>query len=982
MSYRKCLLIILLNILCVYTQTIPGSWSPTKNYKEGDVVLHNGVRWYAPIYAVSIPGVPTITVDTIDSINEVYDTMFLHDWERVSPPLEVLSSGGKSRFGPIVHRQMWNRIQDDGFVIKAVNMSNTDDFFRWNSVGASKERRDADALPIGSGIDIYEFLEGTKTYKYCPPTWDNAKFIHSSWVNFVKNKDSASVVKEFEYRRYLRYESIFREAYSDENGEERYKARHALENAIEQIGHNIGDAGVPFDHLFDGKMHTYPHDFNHPDSSFEHEGIQTAIEYEAFRNKRLKDFSNITGTIKEAIDIYEERCTHDIKLFNEWDNDNWLSINKKRAVPALLAPLGGANLVTGGGTNAVFAGLIGQKAADEFLYRARRGSTRDWFDTLLVGGKRTVNYQEVNIHGIQKNALALGVNVVVDVLLAKMPLENAQIQGRRSIGYMAGGSYEFSAWAKDPDAVRLKIIDGKKTIEYDPNLQKQGQEHETTYDWFINDVPVGSGRNFKFDVVSSDVLSTENEKVKLNSITIKPHNMDNITFLGPLFGLELKVRIRDDEYWVRPDKQDEDTVIVTEVITFFEDRFPVAKFDLVKDRCTKPFVAILPCKDNNLTPYVNEHGITVSSAFANPHCFNPVTVDAFKYSRDPDGNASDQIVKAFYDITRKVKKIESFGWDLSAACIRGINQSTTIKKKIGEDWVPVEEQIMLKNKFQLQNSNPNTITISSFTRHLTTDWKNDNSLLEGENLSVSKYLDNGTLPDTVDLPFDQNYRFSGYIRDDEGRYASQEISLPILTTPVISAVSMKISDFATRNLITKYENSTITLLGEGQKLSFDIFCYDPDNSDDKPDVEIGIRKRDDASIIDYTKSDWGNTFSGDATFTYRELIDNNFVPNQEYEVFVKVTDDDNIATGLDDGYGFSITKVGEFKLGMPVAGDVNLDGVVDIYDEAIVKDNQNKTLIIDPMKSDYLNYRVYGDLNSDGIINTMDLDSINKYVAE
>lgn len=927
MCNKITIVLLLAAVTNVLSQSTIEKWDAAESYSDGGVVIHNGVRYITTEPNQSdVPGVP------------VYETLpsdvplDLNTWDRMLPPKKLQTRA--RLYGP-AHRDVRDLYKDDNIVKKAAKMAGfpLDDVVR---TGESCESKVVGTQLHGAWDEFLVTGVGGNKFTYTDNRYYlNYQHIVDSCQDLIDNDIDR-------YRRGERINAVYDRVFTKTSGDK--------EKVAEQIIHNIGDACAPFQHAFDTYL---PGDITVIISEDLATELGIPIDNDG-KYRMERDFERIG-----------ERRTY--TLVNT--NDERIALLDTKITGTIQE------------TIAEYAALV----EPDFIIAKEEWVTKEAADINYSGDvKNLLMGDPINgksINGVLKNTIAMGRNVLVDYFLSTKGLENVHVSGPSVIGGASSAVYECFATAKDPDAVRLvKKGDDSYSIEYDYELQSTA--HPMTFKWFVPGTTgaaerqeVGVLQTFKFSVTSTSAAVRNGDGFIIGgTVDISPDGSAE-EFTVPVVNgnISITARIMDDEYSIRYHSEDDPVSSDWEERTLtvsLWDRAPYAKFVPSKEGDQNVYLAL----KNSETPfeaYTQENDLVVYSGFANELCYNDIVIDGFKLSRDADGHVSDQIQYNFYDLENDYDPeddtkadIVDFGWEQSAVCLQGVNQD--IKIEDGSQNI-LEERIMLQSSFSLSSvvptdGNSGTVKANYSGDFVNSTWNNADSP-ESDALSF-------------DLVPDANYTFHAFVKDNEGNISSQMQEIPLLAPPVIDAVSLELLDITTGATATTFTGNTQLILS--------VTAHDPDNEETTRDihsVQWGIRPLGDNSKITLDGTAWTESFQNNA-FTYRELIDWEYLPGEVYEVFAKVTDDDAAVTGLGDGdgYGVTITKVGEFTLAEPLAGDVNLDGVVDSQDEAIITnvlaENPNGAMpegLQYITVSTYLSNWIYGDLNSDNSVNADDL---------
>lgn len=466
----------------------------------------------------------------------------------------------------------------------------------------------------------------------------------------------------------------------------------------------------------------------------------------------------------------------------------------------------------------------------------------------------------------------------------------------------SGSCYECNSLITECENLRIKR-DSLKTIS--DSLNKTYENLQNEYKKMLKSYySLCKSPDIELEVILPPELELNSLKDGINAkIKIKVSSYSDKSYEVDLknSNLDLSVRITDDEY---------SYIIAEKQLTFF-DRVPVAKIGTSQTNAANPYITKVAEKNIFSQDLLNNYDYF--DGFSDSTCYEPLFLNAFGASIDPDGNASDQITKVEYLVGNEDDSI--------LVKLRGINQQydTIVTLKNGEKII--EKRYIINNSLCLQTKEDEKLKLLAEERFVSSTWNNTDS------------------PDTIintflqDLDYGENYKVRVNVYDNEASSAANSFDVSVLVPPVID-----FAELSTQHLISNingetYNSNTIVLGGEDMVLKLYAIAYDPDNGDDAKKYSQGIehyyweiREIGSNDNMKFSNKD----LRGDSlTFTYRELLELglNIEIGKAYEVFLKVEDDDKKITG--NGYGFAAQKIGEFRLAHPLYDPDMFDASVD-----------------------------------------------------
>jgi hypothetical protein len=419
------------------------------------------------------------------------------------------------------------------------------------------------------------------------------------------------------------------------------------------------------------------------------------------------------------------------------------------------------------------------------------------------------------------------------------------------------------------------------------------------YGWELTDknnnvvyFPNGEDNTLKITVIESSELSGEKDK-KNGFIRIKISNKTgqnlDTAIIVKNSRFTIKVRFEDDEG---------DTAFATKDISVYN-RLPEAKFQYYQGnkRVEKPYITLLQKKDFGEHTQINKY--KVHSGFGNPKCLEDFYINGLS-SLDADGNASDQIKKIEYDIDNN--GVFEIG-------LLGINQQKQFNSSDGFDGF--EDRFVVNASFRLVSKEERKTKGDSKTYYLSSTWNNTNSPV----------ID--SVPYLYRLNPNRTHKIAIRITDNEESSIIDTIKTAILIPPTIDFAEIGIGNLCNNQNTNKYNGSVLVLPKNSQDgvIYFKASATDEDgeSTEDKKNVVYhwGFKEKNSSlSAVSLTNPNWKHSLSGaDTERTYQELrTTTGLMSGTVYEVILKVTDNDNSITELENGSGITMMKVGEIRL--------------------------------------------------------------------
>ena len=708
--------------------------------------------------------------------------------------------------------------------------------------------------------------------------------IHSSWGNFMVNRNKCTLCKNLDSHIRCRGAHFKRGCIVREYNN--YTNNKSQKKAIGQIIHNIGDAGVAFGHALS-------------DSSKASGGVDKRERANERRGWHIfnseSDVEDLvrtyfTGTIYDAITKYHDRTAEAIlwaagdTLIDESTGDTI------RSVKAAIPNTGDCSKSDGSVTK------CHRKYEDEFIY--------------LIKGDMNRNGDGTGdpVWGVTRSAIAVGRFILADFMLTRMHFRNVLIRANPFV--TPNEPKTVSAYARDPASVRFLHKDTLKGLSdhamfmfnigndyelwYDPGV------HRLNYKWDISGNGVFddfNGQNLTFRVV--EFLDNSNNPIPSNInpsrerfngravIEYRNNKGDNdrrtVRVINSSFQLSVNIT----------DCRGKRGVTARRQFNFF-DREPILRHSMERENEGNIFLVKVQHKNSYLDmskPHYQENGMKVISGFANPNSYSRVFLDAFSNSSAPGGNEADRLARAVYN----------FG-NGNIVEVLGTNQYYSVGK---------EERLVMNNLFYLEPKAGNLIGAYTQGFFVSSSWNNRET-----GRPVLK-------KDMRIAPDDDNKFKVEMLNINNTASAQQEFRLPILTPPVIERARIY-----TKHLVQSGKEEIEYSGGEPIELGYKertdmaiVFCAQASdkNNDNELSYEWTITRRNDTHTIETVNSLFGEhplmTDEKTLSFTQRELLDLNLNVGDIYDVFLKIINDTHsTTTGIDGGYGFTITKVGSFKL--------------------------------------------------------------------
>ena len=405
-------------------------WSSVTHFGAGDTVFFRNARYIA--VEDSVIGGEHIFEDRIINSTPGEDHGLF--WRRAVPLVTpAVQSGRQPRLLPGAHRDAKRLlIEYDGFVRGVAEIAGFD-LNDIGSVGLFREKQ-----VVGS-------------------------MLHSSWGDFMVNGGRwdpiADTLTRFPNHQFNTDPDALREAIRS-IVERRYN-RYPRKGKFEQIIHNIGDAGVAFNHSLSSYL---------PCSGRRERGVEIAARNILDDTDNWQDISStyFVGSIYNAIAEYGIRTLSALRWAKGNTNtDGYCGIPWKII---FIIPLPAPEPFT-------------------FNYECYK-KHRNEFELLV---------RDQNL-GVMRFALAVGRHILIDAILAERPLEHQRIIGEPFL--RPNATHNFTAYARDPDAVifirsgdnsrltpnskRLvyNVRDGSDTVRYE--LWHEPSAHDMYFEWSIN----------------------------------------------------------------------------------------------------------------------------------------------------------------------------------------------------------------------------------------------------------------------------------------------------------------------------------------------------------------------------------------------------------------------------------------------------------------------------------------------------------------
>ena len=683
--------------------------------------------------------------------------------------------------------------------------------------------------------------------------------MHSGWSNFMVDGWCTETIRNLINQGHngdslMRAVTVKRKYNNYRNWSKDNGTLNGRAGAFEQIMHNIGDAGVAFAHALGGYL--------------ELDGWadlrELANEYAAKKALNDNNWENMsypyfTGSIYDAIREYGLRTRRAL----DWARERIKKEGRCRAGHKAWILLG--------------------------VYPSCYTKYSDDFDKL-------VKSQE---YGVMRFAIAVGRFILIDAILTERPLEHQRIRGEPFLRSDANHRHTFTAFARDPDAVLIsninnpdrRLTSNSKLLLDFPNrgyqLWHEPSVHDMSYYWdirgngYFNDFSDTNNGNITFTVVSASDWNA----IKAGgdgSVVLRIEGRDgNIPINIKEGGFNISVKIKDDEG---------DSAIVIKPLTF-RSSIPIANVNIKKgNRVTeRPYIAKVRHKNTSVIDgrWHEHNGIRVLSGFSDISCYDNLYLDFFSESVDSSGTSSDIIAATKL-------KTEDFNWH-----IKGVNQDTTVNG---------ENRIIINNTFWLETAGSNEVKAKLRQYFVSSIWENDSSPKIASELCKT---------------FDSlgNYQIVAEILNRQGRTSLKKtLDIPVLAPPSIKSVRMLIrhDTDANKAIIETYSGTPLVLgrrgRGEDVVLEFEAEAFDSERENNLLEnssyVWAILEKDETLTDAAFERRD----FSGrNLKRTYTELIGQlGLEDSKTYELFLKVRNDfEGFACG---NYGFTITKVGEFRL--------------------------------------------------------------------
>ncbi|MCL2843876.1 MAG: hypothetical protein FWE23_00245 [Chitinivibrionia bacterium] len=665
-------------------------------------------------------------------------------------------------------------------------------------------------------------------------------YLHSSWKTFMVTEKGTH-----KSMRTLRNHEFYREYLN-------YKDTTTLKKAFRQIIHNIGDAGTAFGHALS--------DYLEASGNVDARELANELAISDYINNPISNRSNrqnlmttyFLGTIYDAIDLYEKRTRVALE---------WARINIPK--PSLGEPC--------------FIPFVGTANCLVTYY--------DQFQT-LIHGNGTIFHNGEPVYGVTRSAMAVGRFIMIDAILARLPLQDMRITpSATNIGLDYGASLKFTAFARDPDAIRFELRDGTQSdpakryrIQHDPNA------HDMFYQWRLTDK---DGNTVRFPSVQTKTDSLVMTVIDSSGITGEEDKKSG--FLGVRLSdgagntLNTTIRVENSQFAITARFQDDegDTAFISRNISVFN-RLPEANFQFFRgnQRISNPHILLVQRKD--FGEHRQANGYSVHSGFRGVTDFEPLYICGLP-SWDPDGNESDQIVKIEYDIYNN----GVFEWALP-----GINQSRRFPNSHGFDGF--EDRFVLRSSFKLITEENGRIKGNSNTYYLSSTWNNTHSPVD------SFIYHNNLRPN-------RNHVIRYRVTDNENSSVIGTIPLPILAPPRIDSVEIGTRCLCSGEIAERRVGQTETILVVSSE-NAETAMYFYASATDEDDIVggslayyWGVRDRNNPflSPISLTNPNWeGNISGANEVRTYQELIDIGLLPGIDYEIILKVVDNDNAILSL------------------------------------------------------------------------------------
>jgi hypothetical protein len=534
-----------------------------------------------------------------------------------------------------------------------------------------------------------------------------------------------------------------------------------------------------------------------------------------------------------------------------------------------------------------------------------------YFNTLTYGNGGT-SYDGNKIYGVTRSAMAVGRFIMIDAILASLPLTDAKITcSETSIGLEKGSKSTFSAYAKDPDAIRFELIEGKPDdgnyknyrIQYDRNA------HEMYYRWeftcengekkFFPGKEVSDYKNDEMiiEIVDSTGLTGKDDKrAGLLSVLIKGKDKDS---------LPLKIKVENSQFIVKARMMDDEGDTTSAIKTvMINNRLPEPEIWFSKNNTDDivPYIALVPVKD--FGEYEQKNKFKVHSGFGNPKCFEPLYINGFRHlnpkinSSTPGFTNADQIAKVSYDIDfNNTYEIE----------LSGINKQS--EHTNADAFDNKENRFAVKTSFRLVPQDEFKAIGKPQTYYLSSAWNNKNSP--------------DTLPQITysNLLLNQKNKIQVKVTDIKLSSVVDTAIVYVLVPPTIDTAYFETKNLCSNGNEKQYkigEKITLSKTPDDVIVIFNAKASENKSINNNGNSYVWGFKGADSSTISLTNPDWDITdlliLENGANRSYQELLKLGLEANNIYEIILKVTDNANSVTQVKNGSGITMMKVGEIVL--------------------------------------------------------------------
>jgi hypothetical protein len=676
-------------------------------------------------------------------------------------------------------------------------------------------------------------------------------YLHSSWENFMVKEGKGGVgtqrKRPDDYREYLNYSR---------------RRNISFERALMQMIHNIGDAGVVFGHALGDYAGT-----SHNSRDLRELAKEYAVN-RAFANNRQNEIraSYSLGTIYDAIDEYERKVRVAV---------NWAK----------------ANIPSGGPCNNSTWLNTGQLANSRDCYNAYS----EIFDRLVADP----------VYGVTRSAFAVGRFILIDAILANLPIQNARISSNKMIlSPEVGQICTLTAFARDPDAIEFVLDEPNNGDPNNYRINYREGLHDMFYQWQFTDennrivyFPENAGnKNNSIEILVKDASGLTGQNDNRNGallITVSNRNESK----------DIRVAVRDSRFAVRVRFEDDegDTAFAIRNITLHTP-IPEPNIWFTRGNVSKadnPYIALVFEKNfGEHLQEINGRMIPVHSGFGNAGVLESLYIDGFR-SLSRGGNASDPITMVEYAIRNK---------NIFDVELKNINQTYTILSQEGFDGK--ENRFVVKSSFKLTPTNGYRVIGAAETYYLSSIWHNDNSPVSTEQ--------------TYEFTPNRKHEIVLRITNDHSQTVLDTIEMFVIAPPTIEAVYLETKYLCGNGTGKKHEIDEKLTLRENPNdivVSFNALAKNNDATEGSESRFFwGFKDNTSNNAeISLTNPNWSGLFlyGNNLNLSYLELMDDlKLERGKEYEIILKVVDNANAITQMEDGNGNGVTmmRVGSIRL--------------------------------------------------------------------